>query len=171
MSYENAPATQALNTHCRRCKRPLLDATSVQLGIGPECRQKWGISVELLGNDEANKLIAHTMRNTTTSAEVVANIKALEELGFSSVASKLGQSISQITVERDNENKGFLLAVPFRADFGLIMKQSGVKGAYFKKEAQKRWFVPFASAKALFTALKKAYPDHIGYGSQGLFSI
>ena len=42
MSYENAPATQLLATHCCCCARPLVDAKSVELGVGPDCRKKHG---------------------------------------------------------------------------------------------------------------------------------
>jgi hypothetical protein len=42
MSYENAPATQMLATFCACCARPLLDAVSVETGVGPECRKKHG---------------------------------------------------------------------------------------------------------------------------------
>lgn len=42
MSYENAPATKMLATHCACCARPLVDAESVELGIGPDCRKRHG---------------------------------------------------------------------------------------------------------------------------------
>ena len=38
MSYENAPATMLVATHCCVCNRPLVDADSVEMGIGPTCR-------------------------------------------------------------------------------------------------------------------------------------
>jgi hypothetical protein len=42
MSYENAPATRLLATNCGCCGRQLVDAVSVEAGIGPECRKKHG---------------------------------------------------------------------------------------------------------------------------------
>lgn len=44
MGYENAPATKLLATHCCCCARPLVDAKSVELGIGPECRKRHGFT-------------------------------------------------------------------------------------------------------------------------------
>lgn len=38
MSYESAPATLLVATHCCVCRRPLVDADSVECGIGPTCR-------------------------------------------------------------------------------------------------------------------------------------
>ena len=46
-SYETAPATRMLATQCAVCARPLLDAVSVETGIGPHCRAKYGFNVEV----------------------------------------------------------------------------------------------------------------------------
>ena len=35
--YTNAPATKLLATNCLACGRPLVDALSVERGVGPEC--------------------------------------------------------------------------------------------------------------------------------------
>jgi hypothetical protein len=58
MSYENAPATRLLATHCGVCTRPLLDAVSVEMGIGPDCRKKY-MPKALAGapREEANKIV------------------------------------------------------------------------------------------------------------------
>ncbi len=42
MSYENAPATRMLATHCACCSRALVDSVSVETGVGPECRKIHG---------------------------------------------------------------------------------------------------------------------------------
>lgn len=42
MSYENAPSTIMLATHCAVCARPLRDARSVETGMGPDCRARHG---------------------------------------------------------------------------------------------------------------------------------
>lgn len=41
-TYENAPATKFVATHCACCGRALVDALSVQTGIGPDCRGMHG---------------------------------------------------------------------------------------------------------------------------------
>lgn len=45
-TYENAPATRLLATHCCVCGRPLLDSDSVEIGIGPTCRGKFAFDAE-----------------------------------------------------------------------------------------------------------------------------
>lgn len=44
MSYESAPATILLATRCACCGRELLDAESVEKGMGPTCRRKHGFT-------------------------------------------------------------------------------------------------------------------------------
>lgn len=39
-NYETAPSTILLATHCALCARPLGDAYSVEVGMGPVCREK-----------------------------------------------------------------------------------------------------------------------------------
>jgi len=51
MSYENAPATVLLATHCACCGRPLVDAVSVEAGMGPHCRAKHGYLDQPVGTD------------------------------------------------------------------------------------------------------------------------
>lgn len=42
--YENSPACRMLATHCACCGRPLVDADSVEFGIGPVCRERYGFN-------------------------------------------------------------------------------------------------------------------------------
>lgn len=42
MTYENAPSTKLLATHCACCGRALRDAKSVERGVGPDCAEKYG---------------------------------------------------------------------------------------------------------------------------------
>ncbi len=41
-SYLNSPALDLVATDCMTCGRPLLDALSVEVGVGPECRRRVG---------------------------------------------------------------------------------------------------------------------------------
>src|SRR5687767_11998091 len=42
MTYENAPATRLLATRCACCHRALVDAESVERGVGPDCAKRYG---------------------------------------------------------------------------------------------------------------------------------
>lgn len=55
MSYENAPQTKLLATDCAVCSRPLCDAKSVELGIGPECRKKYGFEMDCTEEEQIGR--------------------------------------------------------------------------------------------------------------------
>jgi hypothetical protein len=42
-TYADAPSTILLATHCCMCSRPLVDAESVERGMGPTCAEKHGV--------------------------------------------------------------------------------------------------------------------------------
>jgi hypothetical protein len=47
-TYENAPATAMVATACAVCSRPLVDAESVNSGVGPTCRKACGLDARSL---------------------------------------------------------------------------------------------------------------------------
>lgn len=47
MSYEHAASTKLLATHCAYCGRPLRDADSVEMGMGPICRSRVGVNPDV----------------------------------------------------------------------------------------------------------------------------
>lgn len=47
--YENAPATKFVATHCVCCGKALVDAPSLETGMGPVCRKKYGYNDETAG--------------------------------------------------------------------------------------------------------------------------
>lgn len=76
MSYENAKATGLIATHCVCCGRPLLDAESVELGIGPVCREKHGYNEGITGDArrKANALVHEAAAVQGTNAGRVVEI-------------------------------------------------------------------------------------------------
>jgi hypothetical protein len=50
-SYINAAATKFIATHCACCGKPLVDADSVQAGVGPDCRAMHGRDVQTCAPD------------------------------------------------------------------------------------------------------------------------
>jgi hypothetical protein len=51
MSYESAPATKMLATQCACCGRPLVDAASIEAGMGPICRKQHGYAAAQVAPD------------------------------------------------------------------------------------------------------------------------
>ena len=53
--YANAPATKMLAIYCAICGRPLVDAQSIERGIGPDCAAR--LDIEIPGvSDEIRKV-------------------------------------------------------------------------------------------------------------------
>lgn len=96
MSYENAPATTMLASHCACCARPLVDAQSVEIGIGPVCREKYMVvdTVTREARMEGNKLI-HTIARLQRGREVILAISRLKELGFIRVVERIEKRLNK----------------------------------------------------------------------------
>lgn len=112
MSYENAPSTLMLATHCAICARPLRDAKSVDLGIGPDCRRKYGFDAEIPeeARVEANKII-HALalhrggqadRGPTYPPEAIARVR---ELGLPTLASILTERMAVVSVKKLDDGR------------------------------------------------------------------
>lgn len=111
--YENAPATKFLATHCLICRKPLVDAESVERALGPCCARMHGYDNASAPADWSKYLDAYTGQNIPTSfaaayidgnahklanlivnrivmnlrdAQVVSHIKALHAIGYSQLA-------------------------------------------------------------------------------------
>lgn len=90
MNYENAPSTHLLATNCLACNRPLRDAASVEAGIGPVCRKKYGYGqIDEATRVEANVLIHEAARADTEVPRVLEIATLLESMGASKLADKV----------------------------------------------------------------------------------
>ena len=121
--YTDAPATDLLATRCAACGRPLLDAASVEAGMGPICRGRAGLDgagtgaawpavvallagtgVELESDDArrtANR-VTHRIAADQSAANVPVLLGALDALGFAGVAK---------AIRSDLDNAAMLTAV------------------------------------------------------------
>ena len=169
MSYENAPATKMLATHCLVCGRPLLDAQSVETGIGPICRKKF-VTEELPdGNRQAaNKLIyriAALLSDKMTTAEVVGpELKQLRELGFVTVANKVEERLCVVDIK--TTDNGYLVKAPFSEEAIPSWRFIGT----WKRE-EKRWLVPKHKRIGLKPLLRKHYANLVGRADGTLFTV
>jgi len=192
MSYESAPATAMLATHCAACDRPLLDARSVEAGIGPECRKRhgyaapegaadwqrvrelptaWRLVGDLKGDAHAaaNRIVHRAA--CTPHAERAELVEACHALGFVRLASRLAAAAGDlVTVRRDGD--AYAVVAPY-ADgmFGDRLKAARV-GARWSGSA-KAWVVPTdARAKrALWDAICATFGGGMVASERGLTRI
>lgn len=172
MSYEETRACHELDRGCWRCGRPLLDALSVELGIGPTCREKLGITPEMIGREDANKLINKAVYHCPTVESFKEALAELRALGFAECADRLARNHAQIEIA-EGEAGCLVVKAPFAENFSQALKDKGVRGHRFNKETclGKAWIVPTAFRRQLFEGLKALYPGVLGIGPKGPFVL
>jgi hypothetical protein len=200
MTYENAPATKMIATHCACCGRPLVDAVSVETGMGPHCRKKHGFS-------QPDTIVEVTAAVTALAATLPADLYAdvVPSAGaadFTRVAANrlvhriacLGDDAPQaITTFSAMVNAlrelGFLklaaritarwASIRIEEEAGELTLRTPFNEA-FVPEARaipgRRWVKPVnvfpASSKPqLWAALRKCFAGRIASGPKGLFVI
>lgn len=190
MSYESAPATKILATHCACCGRPLVDATSVETGVGPDCRARFGyadaqdpadwqaVMTELDGfvavaevnptmepRKAANWLVYHIAADQS-GPNVSAMTNAVAYLGYKTLAARIAKRLAPIQIEVQGQE--YVVKSPYIEN--APNWAAGVPGARWNRETKRR-HVPVSSRAQLFAALKRAYPGTTAVGPKGLFNL
>ena len=174
--YENAPATKMLATACVCCGRPLVDATSVELGIGSECRKEFdgGISEET--RKIANEFVfkAALLAQSGEITGVVEIAEKIRALGLPNLANKVVRRFRNadryteivIAVEGDT----YQVQTPFRrgAKKEFVDAWRAIPGRRFKNGAN---YIPMVQKKALWKLLRRFFGGKIAKGPKGLFRI
>jgi hypothetical protein len=198
MGYEDAKATRLLATHCALCSRPLVDAESVERGVGPVCATKGelggeGGSINPIARAKANEVVAtvalavsHERNEKVRRALIEQAVAVLRGLGLPVLARKLseaqlGAGAGQVKVRvvrlklkkyvegaPDVFDDFLALTTPF--DEGFVREVKAIKGRWDKES--KEWLV---SARADFKAkvwalLQKYYAGLPGEGPKGGFT-
>jgi hypothetical protein len=170
--YVNAPATQMLATFCAVCGRPLVDAISVETGIGPECRRKHGYNT-LVPEDvraEANQLVhaIAVQQEGLTVAQAAARLRAI---GFGKLADTIQKRVSDVLILDDGLGN---YKVAFRYDDVIVRDFSrSVPGRRWlaRETGEKMWFVPKGAKMMLLGWLKRNYQGAVIVGPKGPFTV
>lgn len=172
MSYENAPATKMLATHCCLCGRPLVDAVSVESGMGPDCRENSGYYAEGVSEDQRSTVnaIVYRLAAGMPLDEMPAAIETVRAFGFHKLADTLGKKLSTIVVE-DRGDGTIAVFTPYNPEFVPAVKAAAGGWAQFDRQL-KAWIVPSGQkvTKALWKAMRACYPNVLGLGPKGLFT-
>lgn len=157
-NYENAPATKMLNTHCVCCHRPLVDAVSVECGVGPICREKYGY--EEIGaerRDEANDIIHQCARKDATDEDRKWAYLTLKEMGFHKIASAIlhvGKA-PVVKLRESSRGTGYYVTAPYSAS--ALNAWRTIPGRRWATESKEN-FVPHSSMEALNALIEAHYP-------------
>ena len=189
MTYENAPGTKLLATQCACCGRALLDAVSVETGMGPHCRKAHGyadaqgeanwalVMAELdsvlavaevnpeMGQRKAANVVVHRIACLGEALpQLLAMVNALRALGFTKLAARITQRWASIRIEETPE--GLSVKTPFNEDF--VPAARAIPGRRWVKPVN---IFPASSKPQLWAALRKCFAGRIASGPKGLFVI
>lgn len=158
MTYESLKSTLILATHCAICARPLRDAVSVEIGIGPDCREKYGYAEGVTDENraQANQLIYRVCDAKGDKISVFDAAAELASLGFAKLAFKLQEGLTSLIMTREGDT--LKLASPYSAESVEILRS--VPGRRWDKAGKVNTF-PITSRGALWSALKRAYPGQL----------
>lgn len=198
-SYIEAPATRKLAQNCVCCKRPLLDSNSVELGIGPICREKYGYSAEpevapnwdLVGNlllclvdlpettpkvfesKDAHKLcnvLVHKAATTEYPEDLATLAKIIIAAGYVKLGKVVAKRMAKVQILVSMKTEGNTIVMKTPFVEGSLEDLRQVIGRRWDKLRKVNTF-PVASRAQLWCFLKKHYANYLGQSDKGIFLI
>jgi hypothetical protein len=168
MSYENAPATRLVATHCVACGRPLVDAVSVEAGMGPDCREKYGHLGPEGATEEARRDVNWRVVELAAGVDVavrIGHLLIIRAHGFEKLATKLEERLCAVRISTAERPTGapmngvVAVEAPFNEAFTAVVKT--IAWRRWDNE-NKRWLVSADdySKKKLWRAVR----DHFAGG-------
>lgn len=200
MSYTDAPACKLLATHCCCCSRPLLDAVSVEMGIGPDCRKKYMGKLGGPARDEANRIVyalalvvsglkpEHIEGLSTEATQAAYALGGTKAVGAMLSAAGGGQGATMLERLRtlgfdklaDKFEEAWLpvriaevgneLRVQAPYDDAAVAAQRSIPGRRWDK-ATKCNYYPVAQKAAVWAMLRRFYSGLAGIGPKGAFVV
>lgn len=198
MTYLNAPATEMLKTFCACCGRPLLDAVSVEAGVGPECRSRHGYgeqqspadmaafwawndepttgldpeSVEELPPDAAAHKLANILVSRIaaqqTGPAAVSYVRGLELLGYTKLAARIAERMATVRI---TYAEGRIL-VESRYSTASVEMFRRIPGRRWDAERKVNTFPATDQNRQLIhNVLRRAYAGEWAQGPKGMFQI
>lgn len=178
--YTEAPATKMLATNCACCHLPLLDAQSVEIGMGPVCRKKHGYDqvLDLPEEDRktANKLI-HNVACHRDGPTVLDACTKLFALGCSRVVLAILKRCAKVQIATTDAthahgpNRIAVKIVGDIPDFGALLADfRAIRGRRWDAEGKVNTF-PVETKPAVFAVLKKHFAGAMAVGPKGPFMV
>lgn len=158
MSYEDSKQTKMLATDCCVCGRPLCDSVSVEMGIGPECRRKYGFNIDAPEENRklANQLV-YAIACNPDAFESIEKVRQLRNIGFTVLAEKIAHRMFSIVIKEQGNT--VTIRTPY-TEAGVNAFR-GVPTRRWDKQNQVNVISNEKTAKnAAWAALKKAFPGY-----------
>jgi len=167
--YENAPATLMLATQCAVCGRPLVDAVSVETGMGPDCRERHGYyaTVPEAARTLGNKIVHAIAAGAHTGPDLVSALQSLRSLGFDRLADTIAERQAGIVITVTDDGR-LAVRTPFMP--AAVAAWRHIPGRRWDK-TDKVNTVPVSSRADLWALLRAYFPGTIGLGPKGAFLV
>jgi hypothetical protein len=197
--YTMAPATTLLATSCACCSKPLLDADSVETGVGPECRRKHGYTKAQGIADWAGVIAVLAASDLWSNTSLVTTVqraqsdndarKASNALVHYIAAQQTGadvlvavncvrllgyttladRMVKRLATVRIEVVSDRLLLKAPYSD-AAVMAFRTIPGRVWDKTTKQTSF-PIEQKRSVFEALKACFAGSIGFGPKGLFTL
>ena len=197
--YTMAPATTLLDMACACCSKPLLDADSIEAGVGPECRRKHGYTkaqgsadwmqahtILMASSLWENADLEHTFVNAQNTDDarrasnafvhyIAAHQTGVDVLVAVNVVRLLGYTtladrmVKRLATVRIEVVSGRLLLKAPYSD-AAVMAFRTIPGRVWDKTTKQTSF-PIEQKRSVFEALKSCFAGAIGFGPKGLFTL
>jgi len=182
MGYEDAPATKIMATHCCACGKPLVDAKSVETGMGPVCRKKYGYDMPC--SEEHRKManaiiyaLALAVSNNEVTLETVQSVDQLDALGFTKIAAifRFRSVPIAVTIDTFDGEERYFVRAPYNESYNYDVwtkpRQGTKVPAAFAPTAKKvfHWTFPKDeyNRKRIFGALLKHFEGSLAFAPDG----
>ena len=159
-----------------------MDAISVELGIGPECRQHFNADLSDESRKAANKLVfeAAIAAQNGWVESVMRLADQVGMLGYGELAERMKlrfvgvvaqpERRADIVIEVENGGENYRVKTPYRRSEAEAFK------AAWRAIPGRRWYsranhVPVDQKTALWELLKRFFPGKYGRGPQGVFRV
>lgn len=184
MAYQESTQCKLLATHCICCGAALVDAVSVEMGIGPDCRKgAFPDNVSDVDRETANALVfeAAISAEKGNIAHVIGIAAKLDEMGFEELGCKVAKRFRKGIEKAERKPDITINSLP---DGSLVVKtpfRRGDKDAFIAawREIPGRRFdrnlranvVPASSKSQVWGLLMDFFPGKWGKGPKGVFRV
>lgn len=175
-NYENSPVTVMMKTRCMICRKKLKDSVSIEVGMGPDCREMHGYNIEVSAENRraANLIIAIVATSDYNPAGVLVWSDQLRELGFNQLANVLCDRNSSVVLKRLADGKSILVKTPYNDNMVGAFRRMGAQSKYRMPESRKGfegYVVPLTKWVELLASIKANFPNTLATGDKGSFIL
>jgi hypothetical protein len=182
MSYESAPATEMVATRCACCSRPLVDANSVEVGVGPICRERYGygepdtvVSLDAVTDElnepalavigdagdahEAANRVVYAIAAEQSGPAVDELTETLAKLGYTRLSQIIAQRLAKLAESNLRKVSVHLIRIPQGFQVLSPYREDAPWRSLRARwdRGSRTWIVPQIARKGLWALLKEHY--------------